>query len=68
MDIPKLVIIEFPSLDLKLPSLDLDVQPLKLEPLLVLEALPITKIEQIEIPKLAIEPVKLDLELVVLAT
>lgn len=56
MDISKLEMIELPSLDLELPSLDLDVQSLKLEPLLVSEALPITKLEPLEIPKLAIEP------------
>jgi len=43
-----------------LPSLDLDVQPIKLEPL------PITKLEPLEIPKLDIEPVILDLEIPVL--
>lgn len=59
---PKLEMIELPSLDLELLSLDLDVQPLELEPLPVLDTLPLVVLEPFDIPKLIFEPVQFDLE------
>ena len=63
--IPQLEMIELPSLDLELLSLDFDVQPLELEPLPVLDTLPLIELEQFDIPRLIFEPVQFDLELYV---